>query len=384
MTLSFPELPLRSGFTYDDSDTELRLSLPITPWMPSATSLGGDIESDAGTRASFIICQRETLGLTLRFYERQWRDVQRFLETVQAGMPFTWTPDPTYRNYREYTDVILEGPAVGSRYEATPDPVFPRVLQLPIVLARLGCSLWDMREIPPPPQFALFDFSGALIVSAATDAATLIATVVGGGSGGNVSGGGGGGASWKIIRARVGTILVHIGEGGAPGLVGEESIVNYPVVGGGSENVEAGGGNPPFGAFAGASGGSSIEEEGPVNYPGGSGHGVGFAGTPPFYADAYDVTAGGGGGGAGGPGTDAVVSGHTITGGDGGPGGETPHGLFGGGGGATGSATGIGAVVDGDDGAGDAGNGGHGSEAGQKGYVVVEWMLGEVVATQEF
>jgi hypothetical protein len=388
MTIYIKELRLRSGFTYDDSSTEIRLSLPITPWIPSARSIGGDIESDAGVRSSFIICQRETLGLTLRFYENQWKDIQAWINTVQDGMPFTWTPDPTYRNYPEYDDVVLESPLIGSKYEATPDPDFPRVLRLPIILGRVGCTLFNMKEIPPPPQFAAFGpGDGLLHVTQVNGTVSLIMTAVGGGAGGNGSGGGGGGASWGTRDARVGTIFIHVGEGGAPGFPGEDSNINYPVAGGGSDNLGAGGGNAPFGAVAGGSGASHRPGE-DVSYPGGGGAGVGFAGSvgpPPL--PAFGASAGGGGGGAGGAGHDAHASAFggsgTATGGDGGSPGATLHGAHGGGGGGGSAATGAGSASDGGDGGGGAGRGGHGNGAGGMGMVVVEWQLGEIVATQE-
>lgn len=379
------ELRLRSGFTYDDSDTELRLTLPITPWVPTAMSIGGDIESDAGVRASFIICQRETLGLTLRFWENQWKDVQKFIETVQDGMPFTWTPDPTYKNYPEYTDIVLEGPAVGGKYEATPDPDFPRVLRLPILLGRVGCSLFNMKEIPPPPEFAIFNGSGQLEVHSVHGTVSLLYTAVGGGGKGNGSGGGGGGASYGTFEARVGTIFVHVGKGSYAtiGGHGEDSSVNFPVEGGGSSDVGAGGGNPAFGANGGGSGASHHPDGSSSSYPGGGGAGVGFGGTPPDYSDAYSASGGGGGGGAGGPGTSASAGGHSASSGDGGPPGATFHGAHGGGGGGKGTATGGGSASDGSDGGG-SGMGGHGDQDGHDGMVVVEWQIGEIVATQSF
>lgn len=389
MTVRTRELRLRSGFTYDDSNTELRMTLPITPWIPSARSIGGDIESDAGVRSSFIICQRETLGLTLRFWENQWADVQAWLDVVQDGMPFTWTPDPTYRNYPEYTDIVLEGPAVGNKYEATPDPDFPRVLRLPIILGRVGCTLFNMKEIPPPPQFAAFTGDGMIHVTNVYGTVSLLYSAVGGGGRGNGSGGGGGGASYGDFDAKVGTIFVHVGKGSyySSSGHGDDSYINFPIPGG-SGTAGAIGGNPAFGANGGGSGsGQDPEGNGTGGYPGGGGAGVGFAGSvgpPPL--PAYGASGGGGGGGAGGPGTDAHASagggsGHADAGNGGQPG-ATFHGAHGGGGGGGANATGAGSATAGSSGGG-SGQGGFNNEDGHDGMVIVEWTLGEIVATQE-
>lgn len=138
-------LPLCSTFIY--GLTELHLSLPITPWTPSQLAVGGDIDSDVGIRASFVIHQREVLGFAIRFHEGEWSGIQQWIEAVQDGTPFHWIPDPFYLNYPEFTDVVLEEPAVNAKYEVIPDPQYPRVLQLPVVIGRVGLATWDLREI---------------------------------------------------------------------------------------------------------------------------------------------------------------------------------------------------------------------------------------------
>lgn len=206
-------LPFRSRFSFN-VDQELLLSLPITPWNFAVSKIGGDIESDAGVRAAFVVCNNEQLVFALRFYEHEWSTIQAFIDFAQSGAQIVWYPDQDVDNG---IVCYLDAPAVGSSYEATSDGDYPRVQLLQITLVRPGCIPWSLPPyidrteeevpLPPPPPpgwiIHIFDeaFTDNLVVLSGTGQAYVL-IVAGGGSGGSVDGfgvGAGGGGAGEVI-----------------------------------------------------------------------------------------------------------------------------------------------------------------------------------------
>lgn len=132
-----------------DQETELQLSLPATLRTNSLNATGGDVEGDSGQRAAFVVRRDEFLHFSIRFYETEWPDVVAWIDEVMDGQLFRFYPD-TLNEPGDGFWVSLESPAVNSTYRATPDPDYPRVLLLPIVLQigePVACEVPEIKAI---------------------------------------------------------------------------------------------------------------------------------------------------------------------------------------------------------------------------------------------
>jgi hypothetical protein len=336
-------LPFRSRFTYD-TDSELLMVLPITPWNKSVRAVGGDIESDAGVRASFVVRRDELLTFTLRFFEDQWPEVQAFIDFAQTGANFAWYPD---QDDASAQIVTLEAPILGDPYAAVADGSYPRVLNLTITLTRPGGVPWELPdyintdpfedEEPPPtvpltPGWVIHIFvpfvDNLVVFSGSGDAYVLI--VGGGGSGGSVDGfgvGGGGGGGGEMIKfpdpghahdyfpLTPGTYPVIVGAGGnAP-------HADHTIAGGVfGAVIGTNGDDSSFGGYTAKGGGGggaasiTLQRRGKDGGSGGGGASSGDAGpfdggsstaTDGYGEDGGDGTASGSAGGAGGGGANA-------------------------------------------------------------------------------
>lgn len=114
-----------------DQVDELALSLPTSPYTKSLSATGGDLEGDSGVRASYVIRRDEFLNFQIRFYETEWPAIVAWIDTVMDGQQFLFFPQ---KSDEESYFVTLESPAVGTKYEPTPDGNYPRVLFLAIIL----------------------------------------------------------------------------------------------------------------------------------------------------------------------------------------------------------------------------------------------------------
>jgi hypothetical protein len=133
-------------FKYGTSG-DLTFDLPSTAYDYSLSPIGGDIEADSGMRAAFIVRRDSLFTFTLRFREHLWSAVQAFLDFAQTGVPFRWYPDA--RDPSVSFIVQLTSPAIGSTYQATAHPDYPRVQLLTITVVK-GSSTPPV-IIPPPP-----------------------------------------------------------------------------------------------------------------------------------------------------------------------------------------------------------------------------------------
>lgn len=120
------------------------LLLPVGLWRHAGPPVvGGDIESDAGQPASFVVRRTRTLSIPIRFYESEWPTVRRLVQFAQGDVSFAWHPDPD--DVRVY-DLYLESPAVGEDIAPEPDGVYPRAMSITITVRQVDDSAFDGLE----------------------------------------------------------------------------------------------------------------------------------------------------------------------------------------------------------------------------------------------
>lgn len=135
----------RPRFVWDDgTENDEQLALPVGLWDYSFPTVGGEIESDAGFPASYIVRRDRHLAVPVRFYEAEWPIVRALIEYAQQSeAPFLWYPDG---EEGESFEVYLEAPALGDDVRPEPDGDYPAVLFLTLVLAKVDGSSWDGLE----------------------------------------------------------------------------------------------------------------------------------------------------------------------------------------------------------------------------------------------
>lgn len=132
-------------FVFNDGEAhDVTLLLPVGLWRHTVPTVGGDIESDAGHPASYVVSRTYALTMALRFYESEWPAVRALLEFGQLGGPVTWYPDAD--EPASVFDVYLDGPEVGTEIAPEPDETYPRALSLTIVLSQVDGTPFDALE----------------------------------------------------------------------------------------------------------------------------------------------------------------------------------------------------------------------------------------------
>lgn len=132
---------------FEYAAAELELLLPVGLWRHLVPSVGGDIESDAGYPASYVVRRTNQLSIPLRFYESEWPAVRALLEYGQSGAALAWFPD---RLELESFQVYLDGPTVGEPIEPLPDGAYPRALSLNILLRLTDDAPWVLEYFGEP------------------------------------------------------------------------------------------------------------------------------------------------------------------------------------------------------------------------------------------
>lgn len=142
----------RPTFTYgtEGLETSLELSLPVGLWRHGVLTRGGRRLTGTGVPGAARTGRRDTLVLPLRFLESEWPEVAAWLVWAQTKAPFTWLLDTeaTGAGQLESADVWLDAPQVGEVVAPQPDPGYPRVLLLEVVLRRVDGGAWDLEYFP--------------------------------------------------------------------------------------------------------------------------------------------------------------------------------------------------------------------------------------------
>lgn len=125
-------------FVWPDNDETL--TLPVGMWDYTFPTVGGEVESDSGFPASYMVKLYRCLAVPLRFYEEEWPTIRALIEHGQLGESFTWYVGA---DDEEGVEVYLEAPALGDDVTPNPDPDFPAVLFFTLVLRRADGEPWD-------------------------------------------------------------------------------------------------------------------------------------------------------------------------------------------------------------------------------------------------
>lgn len=116
------------------------LSLPVGLWRHSFPVIGGDIESDAGHPASYIVRREYCLAVPVRYFEEEWPILRAIIAAGQSGEPIVWIPDVEEGTSYE---VYLEAPAIGDDVTPVIDGEYPAALALTLTLRRVNDATWD-------------------------------------------------------------------------------------------------------------------------------------------------------------------------------------------------------------------------------------------------
>lgn len=129
-------------FTFGPDLQELTLSLPVMRWDPGARVEGRFLKSATGGSGPSLRLRKYLLYLTLRFTETEWPDIIAFLNVVQMGAAFTWTPNG---DSEPALTVYWEAPHLQDVVSPARDGGFLSLFTLQIVLSRT--------DIPWPQEY---------------------------------------------------------------------------------------------------------------------------------------------------------------------------------------------------------------------------------------
>lgn len=124
----------------DDLVNDETLELPVGQWRHQPKAIGGDIESDAGYPASFVVRRDHCLYVPVRFFEDEWPTLRRLIAHGQGGGVIYWYPDVDEVTSYE---VYLEAPALGDPVEPLPDGEYPAALSLVLTFRKASGGNWD-------------------------------------------------------------------------------------------------------------------------------------------------------------------------------------------------------------------------------------------------
>lgn len=119
-------------------------ALPVARWASSFPTIGGEIESDAGHPASYVVRRPRLLVVPVRYLEEEWPTIRALIEYGQTGGTFMWYPSAD--NEDESYEVILDAPALGDDVSPDIDRQYPRASSIALTLRRDDDSSWDGLE----------------------------------------------------------------------------------------------------------------------------------------------------------------------------------------------------------------------------------------------
>lgn len=134
-----PRLFWDDGIVNDET-----LELPVGQWRHEPKATGGDIESDAGYPASYVVRRDHCLVIPFRFFEREWPKMRRLVAHGQNGGVIVWYPHAD--DLTQLYNVYLESPALGDAVEPLPDGEYPEALSLVLVFRKVNGANWDELE----------------------------------------------------------------------------------------------------------------------------------------------------------------------------------------------------------------------------------------------
>jgi len=134
--MSFTGLGRRPRFDFGSGS--FTADLPVPPWVPSESTVGGRARAGSGVAAAYQVRRDALLTLTVRLYEWEWPAWLDVLAYGQTGQALTWYPD--HEAVTESVSVYLESPSLGDTHVAGRDAGFPRVMESTITLRAVNAN----------------------------------------------------------------------------------------------------------------------------------------------------------------------------------------------------------------------------------------------------
>lgn len=130
-------------FIWEDANgvNDETLTLPVGLWRHSFPVIGGDIESDAGHPASYIVAREYCLAVPVRYLEDEWPILRAMIAHGQQEGRIVWVPDA--EDEGTSYDVYLEAPAIGDDVTPVIDAEYPAALALTLTFRRANGGNWD-------------------------------------------------------------------------------------------------------------------------------------------------------------------------------------------------------------------------------------------------
>lgn len=128
-------------FWNDGEVNDETLELPVGLWRHSFPAIGGDIESDAGHPASYVVRRDYLLAVPFRFFEEEWPLIRALVAHGQQEGVIVWYPHA--EDLSTFFNVYLENPQLGEDVRPTPDAEYPAVLNLTLTFRRVDGGNWD-------------------------------------------------------------------------------------------------------------------------------------------------------------------------------------------------------------------------------------------------
>lgn len=127
---------------WDDGEVnDETLELPVGLWRHSFPAIGGDIESDAGFPASFVVRRDYCVEVPFRFFEEEWPTMRALVAHGQAEGVIVWYPHAD--DLTTFYNVYLESPALGEDVRPLPDGEYPAALSLVLTFRRVDGGNFD-------------------------------------------------------------------------------------------------------------------------------------------------------------------------------------------------------------------------------------------------
>lgn len=137
-------------FTWDNDQESLVLPYPPLLWKEERATVGGAARSTGGVLAGYAVRVDHRLHLPLRITAEEWPQLRAMLAWGEAGGAIVWTPDAA-TPWQTFT-CSLDGPRAGESAIPEPDPTFPKVRTLTVILRRVDGAPFDLDYFSEPGE----------------------------------------------------------------------------------------------------------------------------------------------------------------------------------------------------------------------------------------
>lgn len=135
-------------FTWDGDLESVVFPYPPLMWREERATIGGAARSAGGVLAGYTVREDHRLHVPFRFTAAEWPQLRALLAWAEVGGELTWIPDATQPLVS--FDVTLEAPLAGGSALPEPDPTYPKVRVLTLVLRRVDGQPFDLDYFAEP------------------------------------------------------------------------------------------------------------------------------------------------------------------------------------------------------------------------------------------